>query len=73
MLQTISGVGGVGFVYKKNIDGINLGGLEIREFIIEVGVMDYDFEINGIIGMDFLKEVGAIIDLEKIAIYNHQP
>ncbi len=71
-IETISGVGGVEFVYKKNIDGINLGNLAIRDFIIEVGVMDYGFEINGIIGMDFLKEVGAIIDLEKMAIYNHQ-
>ena len=71
IIETISGVGGVEFVYKKNIDGINLGTLEIRDFIIEVGVMDYGFEINGIIGMDFLKEVGAIIDLEKMAICNH--
>ena len=71
-IETISGVGGVEFVYKKNIDGINLGNLEVRDFIIEVGVMDYGFEINGIIGMDFLEEVGAIIDLEKMAIYNNQ-
>lgn len=68
-IETISGVGGVEFVYKKNVDGISLGNLEIRNFIIEVGVMDYGFEINGIIGMDFLKEVGAIIDLDKMAIY----
>lgn len=68
-IEIISGVGGVEFVYKKNVDEISLGNLEIRNFIIEVGVMDYGFEINGIIGMDFLKEVGAIIDLDKMAIY----
>lgn len=71
-IETISGVGGVEFVYKKNIDGINLGGLEIRDFIIEIGVMDYGFEINGIIGMDFMKSIGAIIDLNKMIVYNEK-
>ena len=30
--------------------------------------MDYGFEINGIIGMDFMKHIGAIIDLEKMIV-----
>lgn len=70
LIETISGVGGVEFVYKKNIDSINLGNLVISNFTIEVGVMDYGFEIDGILGIDFLKEVGAIIDLEKMIIYD---
>lgn len=70
VIETISGVGGVEFVYKKNIDSINLGSLAINDFIIEVGVMDYGFEINGILGVDFLKEVGAVIDLDKMTIYD---
>lgn len=69
-IQTISGVGGVEFVYKKMIDEINLGNLVISNFTIEVGVMDYGFEMDGIIGMDFLRKVGAIIDLDKMAIYD---
>lgn len=69
-IEAISGIGGVEFVYKKNIDGINLGNLEVRNFVIEVGVMDYGFEINGIIGMDFLKKIEAIIDLKKMIVYN---
>lgn len=69
IIETISGVGGVEFVYKKNIDGIKIGNLEVTDFVIEVGVMDYGFEINGIIGIDFLKEVGAIIDLKQMCIY----
>lgn len=68
-IEIISGVGGVEFVYKKNIDSIKLEDLEIRDFKIEVGVMDYGFDINGIIGMDFLKKVGAIIDLDKMTVY----
>lgn len=68
-IETISGVGGIEFVYRKNIDHIELGDLKLRSFIIEVGVMDYGFDINGIIGIDFLKTVGAIIDLDQMAVY----
>lgn len=35
---------------------------------IEVGVMDYGFEIDGIIGMDFFIQVGAIIDIMNFEI-----
>ena len=31
--------------------------------------MDYGFDIDGIIGMDFLVEVGAIVDLSRLEIY----
>lgn len=34
-IETISGVGGVEFVYKKIVDRIDLGNLEIRNFTIE--------------------------------------
>lgn len=68
VIETISGVGGSEFVYKKNIDSIILGDLELHDFKVEVGVMDYGFEINGILGMDFLKKVGAVINLQEMKI-----
>lgn len=40
----------------------------MTDFTIEVGVMDYGFDINGILGMDFLIETGAIIDLARMEI-----
>ena len=69
-IETISGVGGIEFVYKIEIDKIKFGNLEIKNFNIEVGVMDYGFKINGIIGMDFLEHIGAIIDLNKMLVYS---
>ena len=30
--------------------------------------MDYGFEIDGIIGMDFLTQVGAVIDLARLEV-----
>lgn len=68
-IETISGVGGIEFVYRKVIDKLSLDKLEIDDFTIEVGVMDYGFEINGIIGMDFLSQLGLTIDLNKMCIY----
>jgi hypothetical protein len=52
-------------ILKKYVDSISMGDLILYNFKIEIGVMDYGFEINGIIGMDFLKSVGAVIDLDK--------
>ena len=69
-IETIHGVGGSEFVYKKVIDQINLGNLYNRDVKVEIGIMDYGFEIDGIIGIDFLKQIGAIIDLEKMKVYS---
>lgn len=64
--QRIQGVGGLEFVYTKNIDCITIAEeIYIRNFLIELGSMDYGIEIDGIIGYDFMKEVGLIIDLKK--------
>lgn len=30
--------------------------------------MDYGFEINGILGMDFMKTVGAVINLDEMKV-----
>lgn len=68
IVETISGVGGSEFVYKKDIGSIALGDLTLHNFKIEVGVMDYGFEINGILGMDFMKKVGAVINLDEMKV-----
>lgn len=68
VIETVSGVGGVEFVYKKKVDCLELGELRIEDFTIEVGVMDYGFELNGIVGMDFLRKVRAVIDLNEMKI-----
>lgn len=59
-------------MYKKDVNSIVLGDLELDNFKIEIGVMDYGFDINGILGMDFMKKVGAVINLAemKVTKYN---
>lgn len=37
-------------------------------FKIEIGAMKYGIEMNGILGMDFLLQAGATIDLAELKI-----
>jgi len=67
-LNRIRGVGGTEFVFSKTVDRVALGeDLWLENFKIEVGAMDYgfNFELEGIVGMDFLEKVGASIDLRQ--------
>ena len=52
-VETIRGVGGTELVITKTVDRIQIGDLFVEDFTIEVGGMNYGFDINGIIGMDF--------------------
>jgi len=61
----IVGIGGEESVYHKNVDYIKIDNKVLHDFTIDVGILDYGFEIDGILGMDFLKETNAIIDLQK--------
>lgn len=69
-IHRIRGVGGSEFVFTKKLDQLILDKTLIaNDFEIEIGAMDYGFNLGGIIGMDFLVQVGAIIDLSQLAIY----
>lgn len=72
-VHRIRGVGGAEFVFIKTIDRLSPGEIRVDDFQIEAGAMDYGFEIDGILGMDFLKRVGAIIDLANLEIVSKTP
>jgi hypothetical protein len=67
-IRQIRGVGGKEFVFTKRINGLTVGELQVGNFEIEVGAMEYGFEIDGIVGMDFLLQTGAVIDLTQMEI-----
>ena len=67
-LFTIRGVGGSEVVYSRKVDFFRVGESGLANFEIEVGGMDYGFDINGILGMDFLTQAGAIINLRTMEI-----
>lgn len=68
ILHTIRGVGGTETVFTRRIDYLQVGEHKLSDFEIEVGGMDYGFEINGILGMDFLTRTSAIINLREMRI-----
>ena len=68
MIYRISGVGGLEFVFSKAIDSIKIGEKEADNFTLEIGAMDYGFELDGIIGLDLLQQMKAIINLDKLII-----
>lgn len=68
MIRRIRGVGGTEFVFSKQVDALSVGRLRVAQFEIEVGAMEYGFELDGIIGLDFLRADGAKIDLGELTI-----
>ena len=67
-LHTIFGVGGSEVVFTRTIDELKVGTYSVKQFEVEIGGMDYGFDIQGILGMDFLTTAGAKINLEKMEI-----
>lgn len=68
-IYRVRGVGGSEFVYSKNLDQLSIGSLTVREFETEIGAMNYGFELDGIIGLDFLLKTKAVIDLDNPSLY----
>ncbi len=66
----IRGVGGAEFVYSKPIDQIKVGLLQLSDFFVEIGAMDYGYSFNGILGMDFLIASKAIIDIKNLKLHS---
>lgn len=67
-LITVRGVGGVEVVFTREVERVRVGHRALAPFEIEVGGMDYGFEINGILGMDFLLGANAFIDLHRLQL-----
>lgn len=68
LIRRIRGVGGTEFVFSKRVDKLSVGDLSVERFEIEVGAMDYGFDLDGIIGLDFLRAVEAKIHLGELTI-----
>lgn len=67
-LHIIRSVGGTEAVFVRQVDRLQVGRQSLEWFEIEVGGMNYGFEINGILGMDFLIRTGAVINLRELKL-----
>jgi hypothetical protein len=68
VLRHVHGVGGSEVVFMRRVEQLQAGEYTSNDFEIEVGGMDYGFDIRGILGMDFLLAAGARIDLEQLTV-----
>ena len=41
----------------------------ISNFVFDMSAVEYGEEIDGLLGFDFLQQVGAVIDLKKGVLY----
>ncbi len=67
-IRTLHGIGGKEEVFTTRIQKLSVGDLIIDDFEIELGNMNYGFDLDGIIGLDFLMKVGAVIDFKNLEL-----
>lgn len=67
-IRRIYGIDGAEFVFIKQIDSLAVGKIKVNHFPIEIGAMSYGFEIEGILGMDFLLQTKAKINLARLTL-----
>jgi predicted aspartyl protease len=70
-IRTLRGVGGREVVFARHVDRVEIDGMGLDGFEVEIGGMDYGFEIGGILGMDFLRKAGAVVDLGGLTLAFH--
>ena len=67
-LRRLRGVGGHEHVFLRRVDRLAIGDQGLDDFDVEIGEMDYGFQIGGILGMDFLRATSAVIDFGELSI-----
>ena len=72
-LRLISGIGGDETVFVRTVESLAVDDLQVSDFEIQIGAMEYGFGIEGIIGLDFLLRTAAIIDLGRLELLPGSP
>lgn len=67
-IRVLRGVGGREYVFVHRVDRLVVDSHGLDDFELEIGAMDYGFDFGGILGMDFLRAAGAIIDLHDLTL-----
>jgi len=64
------GVGGSTHnAFIKTIDEIKVGTQSSRNIEIDFGLIDTNGEINGLLGLDILMNLGVVIDLKNLSLH----
>ncbi len=68
IITTVYGVGGPDNSFQKVLDSIEFGSKVFKGYKIDFGSFHGDYEINGLIGLDILKDSKVTIDLKSMTI-----
>lgn len=65
------GYGGASsYAVRKKINSISCGDIGIENFKIDFGEIDPNERVNGLLGLDFLREAKIILDLDELVVYS---
>ncbi|SNR91648.1 Aspartyl protease [Anaerovirgula multivorans] len=65
-----SGYGGLQLsLVRKKIDEVRIGDIFLTKIKVDFGEIDPYERVNGLIGLDFLRTAGAVIDLVDLTMY----
>lgn len=68
-VNSFYGVGGsLHNFFSKEVDEISFGKVKLNEVKLDFGVIDPNGYINGLIGLDLLIKLGAVIDLKNLTM-----
>lgn len=71
-IYRISGVGGSEFVYSKKIDSVRIGEMKTGIFELEIGAMNYGFDLDGIIGLDLFQQLMVVINIDELILHSNR-
>lgn len=68
VIHRVYGVGGSELVYSKILDHAQIGQMKAEQIQFEIGAMNYGFQLEGIIGLNLLKRMKVLINIDKLMI-----
>lgn len=68
IVDQVRGVGGSEKILTKHYNTLNLNGHILNNTFISIGDMDYGIDIDLLLGLDILKTLNAIIDLNSMTL-----
>lgn len=67
----VHGISGDESVVSKRIDSLEVDGVTVHNIEIELAPLDYGFPMDGILGLEYLASVGAVLDLSDLLLRVH--
>ena len=61
--------GASSYAVRKRIDTISCEHITLSDFKIDFGEIDPDEKVNGLLGLDFFRKAGIVLDIADLNMY----